>query len=413
MHAESLIIIISLTILISYLSGLFYSVTKIPDVIFLMGFGIVMGPLLGYADKGLFDELSTLMSIMALSIILFEAGINVDITLLLGSMTKALILSVFSILSSIVLIGYTVSYILAPEIPLLQGMLLGAMVGGTSTVAVFGILSGIGDLIPNIQSTRVMLTMESILSDPICIIASITLIRMIMLPGIVARDIAKEIVINFLFSSLLGLGVGIVWARILDRVRTRQFTYMITLAILLPLYIFSEEFVGEGGGAMTALLFGLTITNFRYIMEKFGRNEKVLIDKKRLREFHEEIVFFIKSFFFVYIGIVVNLSWKYAFFGFAIVILQMGLRYGLVGALSGQLGFSREEKVLSQVVYASGLPAFVMSQLPTIFDPTREFFKNPELFPNLCMPIVLGTILYSGLVGPKLAENALKTKQAP
>jgi cell volume regulation protein A len=411
MHAESLIIIISLTILISYLSGLFYSVTKIPDVIFLMGFGIVMGPLLGYADKGLFDELSTLMSILALSIILFEAGINVDITVLLGSMTKALILSVFSILSSIVLIGYTVSYVLAPEIPLLQGMLLGAMVGGTSTVAVFGILSGIGDLIPNIQSTRVMLTMESVISDPICIIASITLIRMIMLPGIIARDIAKDIVTNFLFSSLLGLGVGIVWARILDRLRTRQFTYMITLAILLPLYIFSEDFVGEGGGAMTALLFGLTITNFRYIMEKFGRNEKVLIDKKRLREFHEEIVFFIKSFFFVYIGIVVNLSWKYAFFGFAIVILQMGLRYGLVEVLSGQLGFSREEKVLSQVVYASGLPAFVMSQLPTIFDPNHEFFKNPQLFPNLCMPIVLGTILYSGLVGPKLAQNALMKKQ--
>ena len=67
--------------------------------------------------------------------------------------------------------------------------------------------------------------------------------------------------------------------------------------------------------------------------------------------------------------------------------------------------------MLSQVVYASGLPAFVMSQLPTIFDPTHEFFKNPQLFPNLCMPIVLGTILYSGLVGPKLAQNALKKKQ--
>ena len=412
MHAESLIIIISLTILISYLSGLVYSVTKIPDVIFLMGFGIVMGPLLGYADKGLFDELSTLMSILALSIILFEAGINVDITMLLGSMGKALILSVFSILSSILLIGYTVSYVLAPDIPLLQGMLLGAMVGGTSTVAVFGILSGIGDTIPNIQSTRVMLTMESVLSDPICIIASITLIRMIMLPGIIARDIAKEIIINFLFSSLLGLGVGIIWARVLDRLRKRQYTYMITLAILLPLYIFSEDFIGEGGGAMTALLFGLTITNFRYIMEKFGKTEKVMINKKRLREFHEEIVFFIKSFFFVYIGIVVNLSWKYAFFGFALVILQMALRYGLVEGLSGQLGFSKEEKTLSQVVYASGLPAFVMSQLPTIFDPDRIFFKNPELFPNLCMPIVLGTILYSGLIGPKLAANALQMEQS-
>ncbi len=407
MHAESLIIIISLTILISYLSSLFYSVTKIPDVIFLMGFGIIMGPLLGYADKELFGDLSTLMSILALSIILFEAGINVDITLLLSSMGKALVLSVFSIAASIVLIGYTVSFVIVPDLPLLQGMLLGAMVGGTSTVAVYGILSGISDLIPNIQSTRVMLTMESILSDPICIIASITLIKMIMQPSFTLRDTVKEITIVFLFSSILGLVVGIVWARILDRLRKRPFTYMITLAILLPLYIFSEDFIGEGGGAMTALLFGLAITNFRYIMDRFNRDERVLIDKKRLREFHEEIVFFVKSFFFVYIGIVVNLSWSFAFFGFALVILQMGVRYGLVEALSGEMGFTKVEKALSQVVYASGLPAFVMSQLPLIFDPGQEFFTDPSIYPNLCMPIVLGTILYSGLVGPKLAENAL------
>ena len=108
----------------------------------------------------------------------------------------------------------------------------------------------------------------------------------------------------------------------LDRLRTRHYTYMITLAVLLPLYV-----IGEGAGAMTALIFGLAITNFRYIMEKLGKDEKVLIDKKRLREFHDEITFFIKSFFFVYIGVVVSLSWRYALFGLILVVLQMGLRY--------------------------------------------------------------------------------------
>ena len=273
-----------------------------------MGFGILMGPVFGYADKIMFDEIAPLMSILALSIILFEAGINVDITLLLGSMGKALVLSTASIMGSILLIGFVTSYILVLGLPFLQGMLLGAMVGGTSTVAVYGILSGIGDLIPNLTSTRVLLTMESILSDPICIISSITIIKLIMQPTFTIRDTVKEITMVFLLSSALGLSVGVVWARVLDRLRTRHYTYMITLAVLLPLYIFSEDFIGEGGGAMTALIFGLAITNFRYIMEKFSRDEKVLINKKRLREFHDEITFLIKSFFFVYIGIVVSLS---------------------------------------------------------------------------------------------------------
>jgi cell volume regulation protein A len=224
------------------------------------------------------------------------------------------------------------------------------------------------------------------------------------------RDTVKEITTVFLLSSALGLSVGVVWARILDRLRTRHYTYMVTLAVLLPLYIISEHYIGEGGGAMTALIFGLSITNYRYIMEKFGRNEKVLINKKRLREFHEEITFFVKSFFFVYIGVVVSLSWKYAFFGFFLVILQMGLRYGIVDVLSGQFGFTREEKALSQGVYASGLPAFVMSQMPQIFDPEGIYFANAQLYPDLCMPIVFGTIMFSGLIGPKLAKMVLKIK---
>lgn len=93
-----------------------------------------------------------------------------------------------------------------------------------------------------------------------------------------------------------------------------------------------------------------------------------------------------------------------------LVVLQVGLRYGIVDVLSGQFGFTREEKALSQVVYASGLPAFVMSQLPQIFDPEGVFFANTQLYPDLTMPIVFGTIMFSGLIGPKLAERALKRK---
>jgi len=121
MHVENLIILVSLTILVSYLSGLIYSKTRIPDVIWLMGFGVLMGPVLGYVDKGVFNQLAPLMSVIALSIILFEAGINVDIVMLLGSMGKAMVLSVASIMGSILLIGTLTAYFLVPELSFIQG----------------------------------------------------------------------------------------------------------------------------------------------------------------------------------------------------------------------------------------------------------------------------------------------------
>jgi len=184
LHVENLIILVCSTLLLSFISSLIYRFTKIPDVIWLMGFGILMGSGIGYIDKGLFNELAPLMSVLALSIILFEAGINVDIVTLISNMGKATLLSLSSILSSIIVVGVVVSFLLPKDFTLLQGMLLGAMIGGTSTVAVFGILSSIEKSVSDLGSTKIMLTMESIISDPVCIIASITLIKMIMQPGI-------------------------------------------------------------------------------------------------------------------------------------------------------------------------------------------------------------------------------------
>ena len=396
--------------MLSFISSLIYRFTKIPDVIWLMGFGVLMGSGIGYIDKELFNELAPLMSVLALSIILFEAGINVDIITLIDNMGKATVLSVSSILSSIILVGAAMRLILPNDFTLLQGMLLGAMIGGTSTVAVFGILGSIEKSVSDLGSTKIMLTMESIISDPICIIASITLIKMILQPGISIRDGFSDIVSTFILSSLLGIFSGLAWSNILNRLRTHPYTYMITLAVLMPLYLLSEAAIGDGAGAMTALTFGLAITNYSYFMEKLGRPGKVRINVRKLREFHEEIVFFIKSFFFVYIGVIVTISLKYMFVGFLVVAILMIMRYVLVTVIGKMLAFTREETSIAKVVYASGLPAFVMSQLPILYDPNGEIFLTPGLYPDICMPIVLGTILYSGLLGPWMINADLAKK---
>ena len=407
MHSENLIILVCVTLLLSYLSSLIYSKTRVPDILLLMGFGLLVGPVFQLFDKELFLELAPMMSILALSIILFEAGINVDITMLLDYLGKSLLLSSFSLLSVIIIMGLVLNSLLPQDFTLLQAMLLGAMVGGTSTVSTFGILSGLQKSVKDIGTTRVLLTMESIVSDPLCIIASITIIKMIMLPNVSLMDGVRDIFGTFTLSSAFGLAVGLVWARVLNRLRNQPFTYMITLAVLLPTYIMSEHWVGEGGGAMTALAFGLALTNYRFILEKLGSNSKVMVDKQRLREFHEEITFFIKSFFFVYIGLVVSLSLKYSFIGFGLTLMLMVVRYSVVHLLSKPMAFTNTEKVLSQFVYTSGLPAFVMSQLPMIYDPLGSKFVNTSIYPDLCMPIVLGTVIYGALVAPAAIKQSV------
>ena len=89
----------------------------------------------------------------------------------------------------------------------------------------------------------------------------------------------------------------------------------------------------------------------------------------------------------------------------------MIMRNGLVSFIGNSIQFTLQEISIAKVVYASGLPAFVMSQLPQIYDPDSVYFLTPGLYPDICMPIVLGTILYSGLIGPWIINRDLKVSK--
>jgi len=406
-ETDKILMLISSTLIISYVSELFYKRTKIPDMIWVLGFGILLGPVLGYFDKELFLYVSPLMSAVALCVILFDAGINLDITMVVNTITKSVGLQIATFISTVLSVGLLLNYLMPESFTLLQGLLFGAMIGGTSTIAVFGILGGLEKLIPDIESTRVILLMESVISDPVCIITSITIIRMIMLPEVSILHGFMDIILTFILSSAFGFSIGILWAETLNRLRGRRFNYMVTMAVLFPTYIMAENVIGEGGGPMAALAFGLMITNHGYVFGRLGLKRGLKIDKRRLREFYGEIAFFIKAFFFVYIGLIVTISMQYLKLGLVVVAVSLFVRFVVATGVGRILKFTRTETVLTQLIFASGLPAFVMSQLPFIYDPERLYFLNPEIYPSLCMPIVLGTVLFGAIAGPLIAKKRL------
>jgi len=61
---------------------------------------------------------------------------------------KSMALTIATVISSIIMVGFGINKILPNDFTILQGMLLGAMVGGTSTVATFGVLASIEKAVP-------------------------------------------------------------------------------------------------------------------------------------------------------------------------------------------------------------------------------------------------------------------------
>jgi NhaP-type Na+/H+ or K+/H+ antiporter len=404
---QSFLLLISATLFLSYISNLFYAKTRIPDIVWLLGFGYLLGPVLGFFEIETFMSIFPLLILVTVSIFSFDTGINVDISSVMRTAIKALLLSMTTFLAITFIVGFFVSFLFPDQFGLREGLLLGAMIGGLGGISVSGILDQLKTLIPFIEDEGTVLNLESTLSDPIKVVACVTLIRMIMSPGLTMGDGFKDIVFTFTVSVLFGLAVGLLWAEVLNFLWGRPFNYMMTVAALFPIYIASEAVAGTGGGPITALAFGLTITNYRYISRRLGSNRKVRIDKKRIREFNMEITFLIKAFFFVYLGLTVELSLEYTLVALGIVALMLIVRYMVASGVGSLLNFTVGETVLSRVIFLQGTSALVLSELPGLLDPTGQHL-NLEIYKNFAYPIVLITIVFVSVVGPMLATRPLR-----
>lgn len=407
--ATDFLLLISVTLLLGYIGSLLESKTKVPNLVWLLSFGLLIGPVFRLYDPSFFLQISPLMSAVALAIVLFDAGINLDLKSVTKALPKSAALVTFTFLLSVLSIGGFLHFFMSQDFTLLQGLLLGTMVGGNSTVTVLTILHSLEKTMDISIDAKTILTLEPTLADPVCIVSAITLIRMIISPETSLTSGITTLLFGFVLSAILGLIIGLVWAIILDRLYGRHLNYLITIAVLFLTYLLSEEFVGHGAGPVACLVFGLVLTNFSGILERFGEYKTVIIEKEELRRFHEEITFFIESFFFVYVGIIVSISIKHLTVGWIVVGICLAARQGAVSLAASFTNFTEEERILSRAVMADGLPALIMSQLPAIYDPQQQYFTTTGIYPNLCFIIVLSTVIYASLVGPYLAQKRLNS----
>ena len=403
---EGFLLLVSATLFLSYISSLFYTKTRIPDIVWLLCFGYLLGPVLHFFDKETFITIFPILILVTVSIFSFDTGINVDISGMMPTVIKALTLTFATFLVITGGIGFILNLFMPDLFTLEEGMLLGAMVGGLGGISVTGILNRLKTLIPSIEKDGVILNIESTLSDPIRIVACFTLINMITSEVTLQVGI-KDIVFIFTISALLGIVYGLMWSEVLHILSNRPFNYMMTIAALFPVYIASERYVGKGGGAITALAFGLAITNHDRISKFFGSKRKVKVNKTRIREFNQEITFLIKAFFFVYLGLIVSLSVNYALIGFGVVLLMLVIRYATATGVAFALRFTDGERILSRLIYLQGASALVLSRWPALYDPEHLFFRNPNIYTDLCYPIVLFTIVLVSIMGPIMARRQM------
>ncbi len=224
---------------------------------------LVLGMLAGEAGPGgiVFDDVgvAALIGNLALAIIVLDGGLRTRVETFHAGRLPALTLATLGILVTAAISG--AAAILLLDLPLLEGLLVGAIVSSTDAAAVFALLRGRG--IGLRERMGATLEIESGANDPMAVFLTLTLIDLVALGAPVS---AWGLAGDFLWDLGLGAAGGAVGGRILAEMlkRVRLSPGLAPLFVsAVGVCIFSLVNAGGGSGLLAVYLAGIVVGNSR------------------------------------------------------------------------------------------------------------------------------------------------------
>ncbi len=393
-------ILVGLIILIGFLGLYLFKKTGIPDIAILLLIGLLIGPILKLVDPAIFIPISPLIAAIALTIILFDGGLNLNFYTFVQDSPRATLLAVLHVLVSMAITVAFAFFVFKWN--LLSGLLLGAFIGGTSSSIVVPLV-----LKMNVhKKVSTTLGLESTFTDALTIVIGITLLQLIISPsGNGLYDVGRGIASAFSIGAVFGLIGGIIWLKALQFLKGETYNDIVTLAIVLLLYAASE---GLGGnGAISSLIFGMVLGN-GLIFTKFLRFKEEIGATEFMKKFHAQISFLIRTFFFVYLGLIITLTdFQLVAFSAALTVLLLVGRFVAVWFSSlGDKDLINSFGVMS-VMVPRGLAAAVLSQLPIIYG-----IANAQMYPDIIFTVIISSVILT-TIGVALLSRKPKTVVKP
>lgn len=377
MSAPVLLLAGAIIIFLGVAGEAFFKKTGIPDIAFLMILGVIIGPILGVIPTSTVVEIVPYFAAVALILIMFDGGLNLDIRNVVKTAHYALVLSVLGFLVSTIAVALVAFYGLGWD--LIPSALLGVMVGGSSSIIVFGLVRRF----PVSDQTKSMLALESAVTDILVTITAFVLIEMLVSglfdPNLALTSFAKSIGVGL----LLGFAIGIPWAYVTTKFHNAQHSYMLTIGILFVIF-FAEKSLG-GTGALAPLIFGLMLGN-KQVLSKYLKFKLPEISSDDPT--HNQLTFLVRSFFFVFVGLLATLG-RIEFIVFGIIggILLYVVRIPLVAGLLRQK-FSKFDNRVTMAMIPRGLAAAVMATIPLTMG-----LPNAEYYPQIVFVIILTSVI--------------------
>ena len=383
---------VSLILFFGFFAEFIFKKFHVPDVLLLIILGFALGPSgFGIIEPSMVVTFAPIFTTFALVFLLYEGAFNIDLASFARGLPAALKVTLFNFFVSVAVIG---GVLLLFGFSAQHALLLGFILGGTSSAFVMPLLKQLGTR----GQTYSILALESAFTDVLCIVFAFTTVEVIRSNTVSIQGVLGSISALFAVAGLIGIAAGILWILLVRHVFKEHKSYMITIAYLLLVYV-ATEFLG-GNGAIASLFFGIVIKNahsLKHLLEVVmldgkapKRRDGFIVASSMEEFFYGQISFLLKTFFFVYIGLLLDLTdWRIVVIAGAAAIAVMAARH-TSRFVTRRL--EERDRSLVTAIFARGLAAAAIAQAIVYTDVPLQM----ELVP-IAFAFIGGTILLSSV----------------
>ena len=387
----------------------------LPEVLSLVALGVFLVPIGNLMDPEPLLRVSSIFGSLALMIILFDGGLDLNLQKVRDESSRALLLAIVAFALTVMAVGLFTGFMFFDN-KWSVGILFGAVIGGTSGSIVLPLISKLRVT----ESTKTLVSIESTLTDVFCIVMVLAIANYIS-PGNGAAEAASgvEQAVSTFFSAFAigivsGLILGLIWINMLKRLEDFQYSFMLTIAVVFLLFAFNE-FAG-GSGPVSVLIFGVILANGKEIGSML-RIRNVSEVSKSMKDFHSQLSFIIRTFFFVFLGIIVSKSlfswdgvetWVYGLAFMAIIFATRWLAVHIVI----RKGDALKDKKLLAILLPRGLAAAVLAMVPITYHFLDNDIMNSDqirFFFDSAFVVIIFSVLFT-TIGVPLWQRGKKKR---
>lgn len=261
---DRLILIGAILLLLGIVSSKLSSRVGLPVLVLFLLLGMLAG------SEGLggiaFDNypLAHGIGTVALGLILFDGGLRTSLSAFRLAWKPALLMATAGVLLTAIVTGVAAAYILG--IPLLEGILLGSIVGSTDAAAVFALLRSAGVRLKERLSAT--LEIESGSNDPMAIFLTVGLLEVLLGRIELGPGLVGFFVLQMGVGALVGLGVGWAAVRLINRINLEATGLYPVLTGASGMLAYGAAASLGGSGFLAVYLAGIVLGNHRIVFQR-------------------------------------------------------------------------------------------------------------------------------------------------